>query len=136
MKNVDLTFNRPSRFISEIPRYLMKQTYGAILKDTPSYPDTELQERLTHHTASSQATSFSGDKKNPFANNPYIQKGFGSSTKEPDYKAGDRVTHFKFGSGTITSMSKLANDYEVVVLFDNFGQRKLRSSFAKLVREK
>lgn len=136
MKNGELTFNRPSRFISEIPRYLMKQTYGAILKDTPSYPDTELQERLTHHTASSQATSFSGDKKNPFANNPYIQKGFGSSTKEPDYKAGDRVTHFKFGSGTITSMSKLANDYEVVVLFDNFGQRKLRSSFAKLVREK
>ncbi len=115
MKNGELTFNRPSRFISEIPRYLMKQTYGAVLKDT---------------------SSFTSDKKNPFADNPYIQKGFASSSKEPDYKTGDRVTHFKFGSGLVTSMSKLANDYEVVVLFDNFGQRKLRSSFAKLVREK
>lgn len=136
MKNGELNFNRPSRFISEIPRYLIKQTYGAILKDKSSNLDIGTQEKTTRYTASSQAFSFSGDKKNPFADNPYIQKGFGSSTKEPDYKAGDRVTHFKFGSGTVTSMSKLANDYEVVVLFDNFGQRKLRSSFAKLVLEK
>lgn len=136
MKNGELNFNRPSRFISEIPRYLIKQTYGAILKDKSSNLDIGTQEKTTRYTASSQAFSFSSDKKNPFADNPYIQKGFGSSTKEPDYKAGDRVTHFKFGSGTVTSMSKLANDYEVVVLFDNFGQRKLRSSFAKLVLEK
>ncbi len=136
MKNGELTFNRPSRFISEIPRYLIKQTYGAILKDTPLYQEAGLPENPPHHTAFSQASSFSGDKKNPFADNPYIQKGFASSSKEPDYKTGDRVTHFKFGSGLVTSMSKLANDYEVVVLFDNFGQRKLRSSFAKLVREK
>ncbi len=136
MKNGELTFNRPSRFISEIPRYLIKQTYGAILKDTPLYQEAGLPENPPHHTAFSQASSFSGDKKNPFADNPYIQKGFASSSKEPDYQTGDRVTHFKFGSGLVTSMSKLANDYEVVVLFDNFGQRKLRSSFAKLVREK
>lgn len=136
MKNGELTFNRPSRFISEIPRYLMKQTYGAVLKDTTSYPETGLQENPARHTTFTQASSFTSDKKNPFADNPYIQKGFASSSKEPDYKTGDRVTHFKFGSGLVTSMSKLANDYEVVVLFDNFGQRKLRSSFAKLVREK
>ena len=29
-------------------------------------------------------------------------------------------------------MEKIKDDYEVVVLFDDFGQRKLRSSFAKL----
>ena len=32
-------------------------------------------------------------------------------------------------------MTKLDNDYEVVVSFDDFGQRKLRSSFAKLSKE-
>lgn len=136
MKNGELNFNRPSRFISEIPRYLIKQTYGAILKDKTLSLDTGTQDNSTRYTSSSQASLFSGDKKNPFAGNPYIQKGFTSSSKEPDYTTGDRVTHFKFGSGTVTSMSKLKNDYEVVVLFDNFGQRKLRSSFAKLVREK
>ena len=30
MKNGETMFNRPSRFINEIPRYLLKQTYGAV----------------------------------------------------------------------------------------------------------
>lgn len=128
MKNGELNFNRPSRFIHEIPRYLIKQTYGAVPKREPT---------PTTNYSSAQAAKFTNDRKNPFANNPYIQKGFenNSSSTIPDYKTGDRVSHFKFGSGTVTAMTKLDNDYEVVVSFDDFGQRKLRSSFAKLSKE-
>ena len=36
MRNGEMNFNRPSRFINEIPRHLVKQTYGAVLK-----PETE-----------------------------------------------------------------------------------------------
>ena len=32
MRNGEMNFNRPSRFINEIPRHLVKQTYGAVLK--------------------------------------------------------------------------------------------------------
>ena len=79
---------------------------------------------------------YSKNKKNPFADNPYIQKGMSlsSSMNEPDYQTGDKVSHFKFGTGTVTSIQKLENDYEVVVSFDDFGQRKLRSSFARLTK--
>ena len=56
----------------------------------------------------------------------------GMTEQEPEYGAGDMVTHFKFGTGTVTSLKKLDQDYEVVVEFDKFGQRKLRTSFAKL----
>lgn len=139
MKNGEPNFNRPSRFINEIPRYLIKQTYGAVPKQTeyPSMtPSNGTANTYSTTYSPSKAGVYSRDKKNPFAGNPYIQKGFRSpSTGEPDYKTGDRVNHFKFGSGTVTSMSKLDQDYEVVVAFDDFGQRKLRSSFAKLIRE-
>lgn len=52
----------------------------------------------------------------------------------PDYQVGDRVSHTKFGQGIVRSLTKLTNDYEVVIEFDGFGQRKLRSSFAKLTK--
>ncbi len=126
MRNGEMNYNAPSRFINEIPRYLIKQTYGAI-------PKTEKREPAASKPAYRQ---FSPGTKNPFAGNPYIQKGFSNTfsagSNTPDYHTGDRVSHKKFGEGTVTEMTELDNDYEVVVQFDGFGLRKLRSSFAKL----
>lgn len=128
MRNGEMNFNRPSRFINEIPRHLVKQTYGAVLK-----PETESKPTEFSRT---KASLYSKDRKNPFANNPYIQKGMGSASPAgaPDYQVGDRVSHTKFGQGIVRSLTKLTNDYEVVIEFDGFGQRKLRSSFAKLTK--
>lgn len=128
MRNGEMNFNRPSRFINEIPRHLVKQTYGAVLKlETESKP-TEFSR--------TKAPLYTKNRKNPFANNPYIQKGMGSASPAgaPDYQVGDRVSHTKFGQGIVRSLTKLTNDYEVVIEFDGFGQRKLRSSFAKLTK--
>ena len=128
MRNGEMNFNRPSRFINEIPRHLVKQTYGAVLK-----PETESKPTEFSRT---KASLYTKDHKNPFANNPYIQKGMGSASPAgaPDYQVGDRVSHTKFGQGIVRSLTKLTNDYEVVIEFDGFGQRKLRSSFAKLTK--
>ena len=128
MRNGEMNFNRPSRFINEIPRHLVKQTYGAVLK-----PETESKPTEFSRT---KASLYTKDRKNPFANNPYIQKGMGSASPAgaPDYQVGDRVSHTKFGQGIVRSLTKLTNDYEVVIEFDGFGQRKLRSSFAKLTK--
>ena len=138
MKNGEPNFNRPSRFINEIPRFLIKQTYGATPKPAPAHfsdapPSNHVIQNKNY--SSSKASIYSKNKKNPFANNPYIQKGFGSTPandSSPEYVTGDRVSHSKFGAGTVTSMTNLGTDCEVVVNFDGFGQRKLRSSFAKL----
>ena len=128
MRNGEMNFNRPSRFINEIPRHLVKQTYGAVLK-----PETESKPTEFSRT---KASLYTKDRKNPFANNPYIQKGMGSASPAgaPDYQVGDRVSHTKFGQGIVRSLTKLTNDYEVVIEFDGLGQRKLRSSFAKLTK--
>lgn len=134
MKNGQITFNRPSRFINEIPRFLLKQTYGAIPKEITHFNSTDTKESFSSSSSFTISSTNNGNKRNAFANNPYIQKGF-SATSAPDYKVGSRVKHIKFGTGTVTSLAKLEKDYEVVVEFDNFGPRKLRSSFAKLIVE-
>ncbi len=141
MKNGEINFNSPSRFIHELPRYLLKQTTGGSLpQPDPPRQDPVLifESEMTPAPKydAKKAAVYSRDRKNPFADNPYIQKGFSSSRQSvvPDYKAGDRVAHFKFGNGTVTSLSRLEkeDDYEVVVNFENFGNRKFRTSFAKL----
>ena len=128
MRNGEMNFNRPSRFINEIPRHLVKQTCCAVLKAETESKPTEFSR--------TKASLYTKDRKNPFANNPYIQKGMGSASPAgaPDYQVGDRVSHTKFGQGIVRSLTKLTNDYEVVIEFDGFGQRKLRSSFAKLTK--
>ena len=49
-----------------------------------------------------------------------------------DYGPGDRVSHIKFGQGTVKSVEDGAKDYEVTVEFDKAGQKKMFASFAKL----
>lgn len=178
MRNGEPDFNLPSRFISEIPRHLIKQSDGEYetpvtrtieptgrtqtepFSGTPARPFGSTPAQPSAWSAQTSARPGAGKKqravnsKNPFADNPYIQKGkslfAGQGTSSPaaglsqtasaatagapDYKAGDTVYHMKFGTGTVVSLERKSNDYEVVVTFNDFGQRKLRSSFAKLTK--
>ena len=54
---------------------------------------------------------------------------------ELSYKTGDRVRHFKFGAGTVTSIVKEPRDFKVTVDFDISGTKVMYASFAKLVKE-
>jgi len=55
-----------------------------------------------------------------------------ASAATPDYGPGDRVSHMKFGAGTVISVEKGARDYEVSVDFDTAGTKKMFAAFAKL----
>ncbi len=74
---------------------------------------------------------------------PFIAKGAGSlgaagiskglvAGEKPDYEVGDRVSHIKFGQGTVKALEKGAKDYQVTVEFDTYGQKILYAAFAKL----
>lgn len=62
-----------------------------------------------------------------------VQKA-GAVTKPTslDYKVGDRVSHVKFGEGIVLSIKEGVKDFEVTVEFDEAGQKKMLSAFAKL----
>ncbi len=51
---------------------------------------------------------------------------------EPDYGQGDRVRHVKYGEGTVSDIEKGPKDYKVTVQFDDYGQKIMYASFAKL----
>ena len=137
MKNGQPNFNFPSRFISEIPRYLLKQTQGGDTRPRANSRPS-IDRTATLDDIFSPAKIYSKGSKNPFAGNPYIQKGVKKpeTNGTPDYGEGDSVYHIKFGNGIVRSLKPLGSDYEVVVDFDTMGQRKLRASFAKLLKIK
>ena len=48
------------------------------------------------------------------------------------YGVGDRVSHIKFGTGTVMGIVEGGRDFEVTVDFDTAGTKKMFASFAKL----
>ncbi|MEG2512182.1 MAG: DNA helicase PcrA [Acetivibrio sp.] len=141
MVHGETQYNKPSRFIREIPRYLLKESRESI---KPKFPKAV--------NGFSSVNGFSpnmdaGKSTSLFADNPWIQKGLSNTvfdkpkkvtptpsmtSASPSYQVGDRIEHIKFGKGTITNMNAIPNDFEVFVTFDTAGDKKMRASFAKL----
>ena len=133
-------FNKPSRFIHEIPRYLLKMNAptgrrtisSKTQQDTDYSFDTNksFDFEKTNHTGTykqSQATY------KPYAT-PEPKQFNGNSLGTLDYGVGDTVKHIKFGVGIVTNITMGGKDYEVTIDFPTFGTKKLLSSFAKLIK--
>ena len=143
-------FNKPSRFIYEIPRYLLKQSAASVPPRFGSKPTSNHLSFGSKPSTLPKGSLTPGKDGNLFGNHPFIQKGISStmfdkpvarkvtptaeavSNGAPSYKVGDTVEHSRFGIGTVTELNKLPNDYEVTVDFVNSGTKKMRASFAKL----
>ncbi|WP_343210047.1 DNA helicase PcrA [Anaerolentibacter hominis] len=122
-------FNKPSRFIHEIPRFLLEETPDSL---APRFKKKE--ERI-----------FERKEGGLFGDNPFISKGIRTKPypdlfdkgRKADYSkvsygVGDRVSHIKFGGGTVMDMIQKGADYEVVIEFDRVGTKRMMASFAKL----
>ena len=79
------------------------------------------------------------------AKKPYIAKTSAGKSKslsglkkgmpapaQPDYNSGDRVSHVRYGDGTVKALEKTPRDYKVTVQFDECGQKIMYAGFAKL----
>ena len=117
----EISYNKPSRFIYEIPRYLMK--FNMAEKDfTSSYKANNTPE---YHLPQKDYKPFVTPESKQFA---------GNNMGSLDYGIGDNVKHIKFGTGTVTDIIMGGKDYEVTVDFPEYGTKKLLSSFAKLTK--
>ncbi len=62
-----------------------------------------------------------------------ISKGASCQTQAAiDYSVGDRVSHIKYGAGTVIALEREPRDYKVTVAFEQAGQKIMYASFAKL----
>lgn len=127
-----------SRFLKEIPSVLLieeRPDSNNFRRDdfmddekklTPAYTKGNGDDGYKRHDGGDLSVE-------PFAMNykkPTRDMGAGAATL--DYDEGDKVSHDKFGIGTVLSIVKGGRDYEVTVEFENFGQKKMLSTFAKL----
>ena len=127
-------YNKPSRFIHEIPRYLLKMAAAAPRKIQATFLDNQHGDKTSFNDS-----VFDKPIKNEYKQadyKPYLTpatKQFeGKQMCNIDYGIGDTVKHIKFGVGIVIDLTKGGKDYEVTVDFPNFGIKKLLSSFAKL----
>ncbi len=125
-------YNRPSRFVKEIPPYLLDSGSSAKVDSRSHSTSTSAG---SYGGTTGKISSFGGfggfgslDKKPACVVGSTINK----STNGLDYVEGDRVRHIKFGEGTVLNINDAGRDYEVLVNFDGAGQKKMFASFAKL----
>ena len=142
-------FNKPSRFVREIPRHLIKE--GLSNKSRAGITSKFSSTSSFRPTSSESFTKNRSAAGDIFANNPFISKGFGGSagtrsmtafdkpapgtkpeTTSINYAVGDTVKHIKFGTGVVKTINPKGADFEVTVEFENSGVKKMLASFARL----
>lgn len=119
----EIQYNKPSRFVYEIPRYLLKS----------ELPNNKVNNTYNFNKTSNSSTNTNFTAK-PFSTIP--KHIGGNNLVELDFKTGDTVKHIKFGEGLVIDIVKGGKDYEITVDFEKFGVKKLISSFAKLIKIK
>lgn len=126
-------YNAVSRFVKEIPVLLMDNTLPKpkIPKEDMDYrPKAVLRKKMT----ATENKPFIAQGMAGLNQIAGISKGGAVMTEELDYVEGDRVTHVKYGEGSVVAIQKEPRDYKVTVVFDRAGQKIMYASFAKLKR--
>lgn len=158
MVNGETRYSAASRFIKEIPFGLLDMKVPSVKpkEQDELSPSTFLKARESFQkkpyvlsesgvfdresrpgkTAVSASGKPSAVRKRYSEGNPYagaLKKGSEMGTQgELSYGMGDRVSHIKFGQGTVQEIRNGGRDYEVTVEFDTAGVKKMFASFAKL----
>lgn len=118
------TYNRPSRFIEEIP-----EDFLDTIDETSTQEDAfDNFQNIFNHAKVSQA---------PFKiNNQSTKQPKTSENKplanNPSFKTGDRVKHKKFGVGTILTAKPENNDLKLDIFFESNGKKSLMANFSNL----
>ncbi len=123
--------NRMSRFVKELPREInVNESSSSAYKDEP----VEFNRKFK------SVPAFGGAFSNPYNTNNTSTAGMQTGAQlfakadgaSLEYGVGDRVSHVKFGNGTVQEIKDGGRDFEVAVNFDDVGIRRLFASFAKL----
>lgn len=131
MLHGETQYNRPSRFLGEIPSELIAGSRdnvkrGMSAKDIMETMGRKETRRISKPSDRSMA-------KPIFESKAFEARQFKVKKADGlDYGQGDRVKHIKFGTGTVVAINDGGRDYEVTVEFDSVGVKKMFASFAKL----
>lgn len=142
--NGNTQYNPPSRFVGEIPPWLL----DTVDKTARHFDDGDyIGERYsggyktTVGSRSSARASGTTSSKSIFGNssastvgglNPTASKS--KTVPSASFNEGDSVKHATFGVGTIVSAKQMGGDVLYEIDFEKVGKKKLMASFARLVK--
>jgi DNA helicase-2/ATP-dependent DNA helicase PcrA len=120
----------PSRFIDEIDNQYLDMNLAGLKKENPFNALFERRENRQ------------GTEKTPISTLLGTAPSRNTNLPEPDpnfepgdisgLKAGDKVTHQRFGNGTVIAVDGDADNRKATVLFEGLGEKKLVLKFAKM----
>ena len=137
-------FNRPSRFLGEIPAHLVERPVsgkkGAVAAQSSAATHNlaslfaqlpaEAEEREIETSPESAPDSIS-QPTTPRADEPVIEVE-PSAPPERGLRIGSRVEHARFGIGTVRRIEGSGDKQKVIVYFNRFGPKRLLLKFAGL----
>ncbi|MBO4410866.1 MAG: UvrD-helicase domain-containing protein [Lachnospiraceae bacterium] len=141
--NGSTLFNEISRFVKEIPEFLLDADglFRKPRRDASSDIFGGYGGSGGHFGAGSGAGMPVKGPNRPEIGvpRPQTRENFGKTFKVEKasnlaYAEGDRVRHARFGAGTVREITEGARDFEVTVDFDEFGEKRMYAGFAKLER--
>ena len=132
----EMQYGAVSQFVKEIPRELIEgEIYEPHRKDSFSEgKESSWSPASMGEGSSRRVPNYRSETRRPVAAQTYGKKTMGTKIEKGtlDYVVGDRVSHQKFGEGTVSDIRDGGRDYEVTVSFDRVGTKKMFASFAKL----
>ena len=132
-----ISYNRPSRFISEIPSRLIEDVWAV---SRHHFGDEETALRKPHNREP-RHTDF-GVPGMGQLNIPGVTKGFVASQASrlsgsalmKMYQPGDRVMHRKFGEGTVISVEQAGTDARITIDFIAYGRKEFSLAIAPIFK--
>ncbi|MCA1669831.1 MAG: UvrD-helicase domain-containing protein [Thermomicrobia bacterium] len=110
-----------SRFVDSIPPDIIEQTGAAARRLPAASPPQQSATRWE------KAPAYGAPGPSPVNG-----RGGPLETKGTTFRAGDRVSHPKFGDGAVVSVRDLGDDQEVTIAFVGAGVKKLMASLARI----
>lgn len=122
-------YNKPSRFLDEIPKELIKCLYD-------KNENRHTMSGFTVPNYGGFGTSKVQVKKIDLnSNTVQIRRPKAENLQSSaDFSVGDRVCHKTFGQGTLLSKKPMGGDVLLEVEFDSAGVKKIMANFAKLTK--
>lgn len=136
MARGETQYNPVSRFIKEVPRYLLKMEQAgnaSTFRNSGAFSGSPVRGISGASIPLPRKNAARASSAPYAATSAPAARNFGTGPLASlDYAVGDKVRHIKFGTGTVTNIVNGGRDYEVTVLFEGYGVKKLLASFANL----
>ncbi len=120
----------------------MRMIFGITNRNMPSRFAKEIPEELcefsgvTSRTSATQLPSYSGSVQKPrasaFTSSFSATKAATASASSTTYSVGQQVIHKTFGKGMILSVTPMAGDYILEIVFETVGTKKIMANYSKL----